>query len=103
MKLKNFYNEALSFVKDNKSLIVNHAQAVKESKDYYDFNTRLAFDCFYAHRNKASQKAFKAGNFDFDFNERMGRICGLDKEDILDSYISTLYKQVLIDCDILEK
>ena len=101
MILKNFYNIAFDFIKQNQNKIKDYAIQLKQAGGYNDFNTRLAFDCFYYHRQYITRQKRAAGLQDFYFNDYICNLCNIDKRQLKDDYISTLYKKVLKDCAIL--
>ena len=103
MLLQNFYKNALAFVQQNKQQIIDYAQQVKAGGNYNDLHTRIAFDCFYAHRKQATRQQAQAGNYDFDFMQQIATICNIDdKNKIIDNHIATLYKKVVAQCNILQ-
>lgn len=102
MILKNFYNIAFDFIKNNKEQILDYAEQLKKQGGFNDFQLRLAFDCYYAHKHKKTREERSAGNQDFYFTDYICNICNLNKKQgIKDNYITTLYKKALIDCKIL--
>lgn len=102
MILKNFYKVVYDFINQNKQKIIDYKQQLKQAGGYNNFDLRLAFDCFYAHRRQATIQARQAGNVDFYFDDLICDVCNLDKrQGIKDNYIATLYKKVLQDCGLL--
>lgn len=97
MILKNFLPVAIGFITENKEKIADYAAQLKESGDYCDFNTRLAFDIFYAQQSKARKDS---GDF-VDLREKIADCCGISAGAILDDHLGTLYKKALRDCGIL--
>lgn len=101
MKLQNFLQITKEFLQANNEKITKHAQNLKKAGGYNDFNTRLAFDCFYFHKHEIT-KAEREKNPEFYFQDWICELCGLDKnQGINDAYIGTLYKKALKDCGIL--
>ena len=102
MKLKNLLEHASEFINEHKERITQHAEQLKTTGEYKDFDLRLAFDCFYYHKHEITKQKRQAGEQDFYFSDWVCELCNLDKsQGINDAYISTLYKKALKDCRIL--
>lgn len=101
MILKNFYKIAFDFVNQNQDKIKDYAKQLKAAGGYNNFDIRLAFDCFYAHKNYITRQKRAAGLQDFYFSDYICDLCNINNTQLKDDYISTLYKKVLKDCAIL--
>lgn len=95
MLLNNFTKKAVVFINEHKHEIQQHAEHIKISGEYKDFNARLAFDCFYAH-----QKSERIQN-NSELLSQIAESCNISTNLINDNHIFTLYKKALKNCGIL--
>lgn len=95
MKLQKFLPHAKEFINEHKEQITQYAEQLKAGGGYNDFNTRLSFDCFYAHKKSERLKN------NAELLGQIGTICKISTNLINDNHIFTLYKKALNDCGIL--
>jgi len=92
MLLKNFLPCAVDFINQNKIQIQDYAKQLKASGNYKNYDLRLAYDLFYFQQAKIKKST---NNFDFDLLQYIANTCNVEKDNISESAIFTLYKRAI--------
>ena len=99
MILKKYLKNSVDFINQHKNEIKLYAETLKSAGGFNDYYNRLAFDIFY-YQQAIIKKT--SGDFDFDLYQEIANICKINKNQIKDNYIITLYKQAIKQSNILQ-